>query len=541
MVDDEKLDKALDGVLGGKLKALAQENNELKTELNVEKEKADRLSDKSVRARVDMLIRPWLQPSSMRSSRDIEILDPLHGLIKIEKELTGLYHQPLVQRIANVRQLSFSYLEHSMAQHTRLAHSIGVAHYAQIALEGMIQKGILYTSSGEKDLPGTKTAKHYIFMAKICGLLHDIGHGPFGHAVDRYVGYHKQISIKTVDKTYSGKYILEFLQAVIKEIDVSPKIDPVLVAKIISPKKAQVSGKISFGSLYDLVADLIDSALDVDRMDYLSRDAYSTGISLGFIKPKFLIDNMAPFQDKDGNIHLAYSKSILPYIEQFLYGRDLMYARCYENDLKSAAEWMLVNAIDDFNSKFDGMLDKLMLLNDDAIISLFLSEGSASDVYFKLAQQLRMGVIYKKIDEYRSGNMADDDYKSRPGEIGEKIHEEISSQYVYGHDKGTVYYEFPQTVKKQILQDTSLKDEPWKVILDFPSPNIVRQDVPNVSILRDDGRGTDLLTNVSPIYEDLTRAIQKSRFVIRVFGANDLTDRQIDEVVRAAKTRLQVS
>lgn len=116
-------------------------------------------------------------------------------------------------------------------------------------------------------------------------------------------------------------------------------------------------------SLWDtLAADLLDSALDADRMDFLVRDAHMTGLSMGVTGIEALIERMCPFQDED-QIFLAFHSSCLPYVEDFLTAREKMYALCYENPSKLAAERIFTRLV-------ENLLREHKLLDKDTVMLL---------------------------------------------------------------------------------------------------------------------------------------------------------------------------
>lgn len=105
-------------------------------------------------------------------------------------------------------------------------------------------------------------------------ILHDLGHGPFGHALDNYVGYtNRHQSSPNPDKVYSRIYVKEHLNTVLRNLG----FDADDLIRVLNPEeRAELTG-------FDaLIGDLIDSSMDMDRMDYLMRDAHMTGLSMGF-------------------------------------------------------------------------------------------------------------------------------------------------------------------------------------------------------------------------------------------------------------------
>jgi uncharacterized protein len=238
----------------------------------------------------------------MSASRKI-INDPVYGFITIDHPLIlQIISHPVYQRLRNIHQMAFAHLVYPGAVHTRLHHSLGAYHLMGIALTELKSKGIAITEAEE-------------LGAKIAILLHDVGHGPFSHALENELlqgMHHEAISIllmKKLNEETNGQ-----LQTA---IDIFTNQHP---------KKF----------LYQLVS----GQLDVDRMDYLNRDSFFTGVAEGVIGYDRILKMLAV---KDGQL-MVEEKAIYS-IEKFLVSRRLMYWQVYLHKTVLAAEMMLVNII----------------------------------------------------------------------------------------------------------------------------------------------------------------------------------------------------
>ncbi|HCF63816.1 MAG TPA: phosphohydrolase, partial [Chitinophagaceae bacterium] len=174
------------------------------------------------------------------------INDPVYGFITINDPLIqDIIAHPYFQRLRRIHQMAMAHLVYPGAVHTRLHHALGAYHLMQLALKELISKGVEITPEEQQ-------------AAQIAILLHDIGHGPFSHALESIMTKgmaHEQLSILLIDELnheFNGK--LELAKEIFNNR---------------YPKK--------------FLYQLISGQLDVDRMDYLTRDSFFTGVIEGAI------------------------------------------------------------------------------------------------------------------------------------------------------------------------------------------------------------------------------------------------------------------
>jgi HD superfamily phosphohydrolase len=231
------------------------------------------------------------------------INDPVHGFITIDHPLIlQLVSHPWYQRLRNIHQMAFAHLVYPGAMHSRLHHSLGAYHLMCIALNELKSKGVALTD--EEEL-GAKTAI----------LLHDIGHGPYSHALEFELLkdiHHEQLSLLIMEK------LNEQCRGLLK-----PAID---IFTNRHPKK--------------FLHQLVSGQLDVDRMDYLTRDSFFTGVAEGVIGYDRILKMLVV---KDGNLMIE-EKAIYS-IEKFLVSRRLMYWQVYLHKTVLVSENMLIKII----------------------------------------------------------------------------------------------------------------------------------------------------------------------------------------------------
>ena len=229
--------------------------------------------------------------------------DPIYGFITIPNALIyDLVQHPYFQRLRRISQMGLSYLVYPGANHTRFHHALGCMHLMQKAVEVLRFKEIDINTEEENAL--------YIAI-----LLHDIGHGPFSHAMESSIVedvHHEEISLLLMNELN-----IEF--------------------------KGQLSLAIQvFKGEYDrkFMLQLISSQLDMDRMDYLKRDSFYSGVSEGNVNSERLIQMMNVVDD----VLVIEEKGIYS-VEKFLMSRRLMYWQVYLHKTSLAAELILTKVL----------------------------------------------------------------------------------------------------------------------------------------------------------------------------------------------------
>ena len=233
-------------------------------------------------------------------ARNKIINDPVYGFISISNELIlDIIDHQYFQRLRRIRQLGLSEYVYPGANHTRFHHAIGAMHLMGEALKSLIDKKI-------------EISEEEINASKIAILLHDIGHGPFSHALEKSIlngVHHETISL-----------------AVMKKLNIEFEDQLKLAISIFT-------GNYHKKFLHQLVS----SQLDIDRMDYLQRDCYFTGVSEGTIGA----DRIIKMIDVVNNELVVEEKGIYS-IENFLNTRRLMYWQVYLHKTAIGAEQTLI-------------------------------------------------------------------------------------------------------------------------------------------------------------------------------------------------------
>ena len=229
--------------------------------------------------------------------------DPIYGFISIPNALVyDLIQHPYFQRLRRISQMGLSYLVYPGANHTRFHHALGCMHIMQKSVDVLRFKGVSISSEEESAL--------YIAI-----LLHDIGHGPFSHAMEKSIV--EDVNHEAISSLFMNQLNLEF--------------------------KGQLSLAIKvFRGDYHrkFMLQLISSQLDMDRMDYLKRDSFYSGVAEGNVNSERLIQMMNVVDD----VLVIEEKGIYS-VEKFLMSRRLMYWQVYLHKTSLVAELILTKVL----------------------------------------------------------------------------------------------------------------------------------------------------------------------------------------------------
>ena len=229
--------------------------------------------------------------------------DPIYGFIPIQSILIfDIIEHPYFQRLRRISQMGLSYLVYPGVHHTRFEHALGCLYLMEQAVTVLKSKKV-------------KISKHEKEALLIAILLHDIGHGPFSHTLEHSIvtdNHHEAIS-------------LQFMEALNVEFD----------------GKLSLAIKIFKGE-YErpFFNQLIASQLDIDRLDYLKRDSFFSGVTEGNINSNRLITMLDVVDD-----NLVVDKKGIYSVEKFIVARRLMYWMVYLHKTSLAAESILVNIL----------------------------------------------------------------------------------------------------------------------------------------------------------------------------------------------------
>lgn len=276
-----------------------------------------------------------------------EMRDVIHGSIDLYPWELAVIDSQFFQRLRSIKQLGFAEYAYPSATHNRYIHSVGACHLAGVAFQEIFKK-YFFTS---RDV-----FYRYYFLARLSALLHDIGHGPFSHAIEFAMPAAEKIGLpkealgkdrkrQATHEDYTLKIILDSsLTPILEKGYAQFGIKPQHIANVMNLALPDaddffVDNGINFRKIFH---QIVSSEIDVDRMDYLQRDSYFTGVSYGKFDQNWLLSNLGCHFAKK-TAHLALTDRAIYTFEDFLLSRYHMFMMVYLHHKSVVCEEMLKN------------------------------------------------------------------------------------------------------------------------------------------------------------------------------------------------------
>ena len=248
---------------------------------------------------------------------NLEIRDPVHGFIYRDSHERDIIDTKVFQRLRSLHQLALAHLVYPGATHTRFDHSLGAFHVA-----GGLADALVQSKSDQR-------------LVRLAVLLHDIGHGPFGHAGEPILKKHSSPSVfegkqeSKIHELISAKIILE---------------DEELKRFLSDSERENIVGLLagSFGDTY--LHEIVSGPIDADKQDYLMRDSHFTGVKYGIYDQERLKNTLRVHEDNEERM-LAISIDGLHTLEQFVLAKYYMTTQVYRHRIRLITDQMLQRAI----------------------------------------------------------------------------------------------------------------------------------------------------------------------------------------------------
>jgi HD superfamily phosphohydrolase len=305
------------------------------------------------------------------------VRDSLYDLIPLGTREEKLINTPAFLRLQRVKQLGFVYRVWPGATHTRFEHSLGCYHLAVRALRSLLQRG------EDGGLYGVSISS--IQTLVVAALLHDIGHYPFSHTIEELgppLIHHEQV----------GRAIIEQSEiATILERDYH--LSPERVADFIDPPKTK-----PLPADDELLSHLLSGALDVDKLDYLPRDARACNVPYGGVDVSRLLGALRVHDNVFGQRRIVVTHKGISPLHSLLHARQEMFDNIYWHHTSRALQVMLVRAVQDALTAGTLQAEQLTGL-DDASLLVLLADSHMPSSSRTLAAELELRRPYKGVLE----------------------------------------------------------------------------------------------------------------------------------------------
>lgn len=329
------------------------------------------------------------------------IRDPLHGYIELDELAHAILDTVEMQRLRRIRQLGFSYLVYPGANHTRFEHSLGAYHLMNILLERL------------------NVAKEEEQELLVASLIHDTGHGPYSHATEPLIKKftdkgHEEIESMIFADRDEDKDAESTAPTILKVVE-DYRLDKREIIGYIKGEKQIFFRKRDFSRI-------LNGEIDIDKMDYLVRDSYYTGVAYGVVDNIRLIQGLDFFK---GEVVIT-EKGILP-AEYLLFSRLLMQPTVYNHHTSRIAQLMFLNALEDFIESIESATTITIAMirrMDDSEINIALRNANSypKEIMTRINERrLFKRAVYTKVNELADGLVEELSEERRVQEVKEEI------------------------------------------------------------------------------------------------------------------------
>jgi uncharacterized protein len=341
------------------------------------------------------------------ASRTTEVIrDPLWDNIRLDRAALLALDTPVVQRLRYIRQVGHSFLVYPGATHTRFEHALGAYHLTRRALTALDETGELRAIPAEDCL-----------AVRMAALLHDVGHYPFSHALEE-AGFPSHETLG-VAKLLQGE-----LGVVLH--DIGGKHFPRQVGALIS------------GSSVSPLQGLISGSIDLDKVDYLSRDARMCGVPYGTVDVDRLLSSLTLVEVGAGRYEVGVQEKGVSALESLLFAKYQMYRNVYWHHAVRSATCMFKRAVRGAVRRGTVTVDVIAESTDDGLMELLISRDQN-----RLAACIRARRLHKRALDLPASEVPDDvqPWIAEDPELLERVEDAVAAEVGLG--PGDVFIDFP--------------------------------------------------------------------------------------------------
>jgi HD superfamily phosphohydrolase len=338
------------------------------------------------------------------------IRDPLWNNIQVDAEALEVLDTEPFQRLRYIRQLGHGFLVYPGATHTRFEHALGAYHLARRAMAILGERGEL------RDIPPDE-----LLVVRLAGLLHDIGHYPFSHALE-------EAGLPSHEDLAPIRFRHRQLQDALARTGIArlpTRLSHLIAGRSDSPLRGLISG-----------------SLDLDKIEYLTRDARMCGVPYGTVDVDRLLHSLTVIKLEDGSQSVGVREKGVSALESLLFARYEMYRNVYWHHAVRSATAMFKRLVRSAIAREEITADWIAETTDEALMVRLRALSDAP-----IAQRLQRRELYKRILEVRGGEVPEGagDWVADDPDLTEKVEDRLAGEL--GLAPGDVLLDFPAKAK----------------------------------------------------------------------------------------------